>query len=62
MCFYYFCLQVIIVRNEEGGNLVVIVVLRGSTDSILDDLERVIDDGVNIYKVSLMYYFNFSRY
>jgi T-complex protein 1 subunit theta len=27
------------------------VVLRGSTDSILDDLERAVDDGVNTYKV-----------
>ncbi|KAF2288226.1 hypothetical protein GH714_005175 [Hevea brasiliensis] len=27
------------------------VVLRGSTDSILDDLERAVDDGVNNYKV-----------
>jgi T-complex protein 1 subunit theta len=26
------------------------VVLRGSTDSILDDLERAVDDGVNTYK------------
>lgn len=27
------------------------MVLRGSTDSILDDLERAVDDGVNAYKV-----------
>ena len=27
------------------------MVLRGSTDSILDDLERAVDDGVNTYKV-----------
>jgi len=43
--------QVTIVRNEEGGNSVCTVVLRGSTDSILDDLERAVDDGVNTYKV-----------
>jgi T-complex protein 1 subunit theta len=42
--------RVIIVRNEEGGNSVSTVVLRGSTDSILDDLERAVDDGVNTYK------------
>ena len=29
------------------------VVLRGSTDNVLDDLERAVDDGVNAYKVSL---------
>ncbi|XP_029128194.1 T-complex protein 1 subunit theta [Cajanus cajan] len=43
--------RVIIVKNEEGGNSVATVVLRGSTDSILDDLERAVDDGVNTYKV-----------
>ncbi|KAL8167155.1 hypothetical protein V2J09_008654 [Rumex salicifolius] len=41
---------VTIVKNEEGGNSVSSVVLRGSTDSILDDLERAVDDGVNTYK------------
>nr|XP_027108310.1 T-complex protein 1 subunit theta-like [Coffea arabica] len=40
--------KVTIVRNEEGGNSVSTVVLRGS--SILDDLERAVDDGVNTYK------------
>ncbi|XP_022719282.1 T-complex protein 1 subunit theta-like [Durio zibethinus] len=42
--------RVTVVRSEEGGNRVATVVLRGSTDSILDDLERAIDDGVNTYK------------
>jgi hypothetical protein len=39
------------VKNEVDGNSVATVVLRGSTDSILDDLERAVDDGVNTYKV-----------
>ncbi|CAL9230744.1 unnamed protein product [Arabidopsis halleri] len=42
--------RVTIARNEEGGNSISTVVLRGSTDSILDDLERAVDDGVNTYK------------
>ncbi|KAJ7971879.1 T-complex protein 1 subunit theta [Quillaja saponaria] len=42
--------RVTVVKNEEGGNSVTTVVLRGSTDSILDDLERAVDDGVNTYK------------
>ncbi|XP_021738265.1 T-complex protein 1 subunit theta-like [Chenopodium quinoa] len=42
--------RVTVVRNEEGGNSLTTVVLRGSTDSILDDLERAVDDGVNTYK------------
>ncbi|GAB2266798.1 T-complex protein 1 subunit theta [Dionaea muscipula] len=41
---------VTIVKNEEGGNSISTVVLRASTDSILDDLERAVDDGVNTYK------------
>ncbi|CAI0432753.1 unnamed protein product [Linum tenue] len=42
--------RVTIVRNEEGGNSISTLVLRGSTESILDDLERAVDDGVNTYK------------
>ncbi|CAI8595262.1 unnamed protein product [Vicia faba] len=42
--------RVTIVKNEVEGNSVSTVVLRGSTDSILDDLERAVDDGVNTYK------------
>ncbi|KAG4123175.1 hypothetical protein ERO13_D11G310200v2 [Gossypium hirsutum] len=42
--------RVTVVRSEDGGNKVATVVLRGSTDSILDDLERAVDDGVNTYK------------
>ncbi|KAL7605947.1 T-complex protein 1 subunit theta [Lactuca sativa] len=42
--------RVTVVRNEQGGNSVTTVLLRGSTDSILDDLERAVDDGVNTYK------------
>ena len=46
-------------KNEVDGNSVATVVLRGSTDSILDDLERAVDDGVNTYKV-LPLVFNIS--
>nr|ACJ85749.1 unknown [Medicago truncatula]AFK46409.1 unknown [Medicago truncatula] len=42
--------RVTIVKNEVDGNSAATVVLRGSTDSILDDLERAVDDGVNTYK------------
>ncbi|MBA0619341.1 hypothetical protein Godav_028529 [Gossypium davidsonii] len=42
--------RVTVVRSEDGGNKVATVVLRGSTDSLLDDLERAVDDGVNTYK------------
>ncbi|CAB4303682.1 unnamed protein product [Prunus armeniaca] len=42
--------KVTVVKNEEGGNSVSTVLLRGSTNSILDDLGRAVDDGVNAYK------------
>ncbi|KAI3802303.1 hypothetical protein L1987_30433 [Smallanthus sonchifolius] len=42
--------SVTVVRNEQGGNSVTTVLLRASTDSILDDLERNVNDGVNTYK------------
>eukprot|EP00850_Spirogloea_muscicola_P004739 SM000020S06089 [mRNA] locus=s20:955321:958889:- [translate_table: standard] len=42
--------KVVVVKNESGGNLVSTIVVRGSTDSVLDDIERAIDGGVNSYK------------
>lgn len=53
--YFVFINKVTVVKNEEGGNSVATVVLRGSTDSILDDLERAVDDGVNTYKVYVWY-------
>uniref|UniRef100_A0A0E0F6X7 Uncharacterized protein n=1 Tax=Oryza meridionalis TaxID=40149 RepID=A0A0E0F6X7_9ORYZ len=43
--------RVTVLKNEKGGKSVAIAVLRGSTDSILDDLGRAVDDGVNTYKM-----------
>ena len=42
--------RLIIVKNEQGGNLVSTMLLRESTDNILDDLEKTLEDGVNNYK------------
>lgn len=42
--------KVVVLKNESGGNLVATIITRGSTDCILDDVERAIDDGVNSYK------------
>ncbi|GMN25340.1 hypothetical protein TIFTF001_040701 [Ficus carica] len=38
------------VKGKMKVETLATVVLRGSTDSILDDLERAVDDGVNTYK------------
>eukprot|EP01024_Parvocaulis_polyphysoides_P041731 TRINITY_DN382_c0_g1_i1.p1 TRINITY_DN382_c0_g1~~TRINITY_DN382_c0_g1_i1.p1 ORF type:complete len:544 (-),score=96.41 TRINITY_DN382_c0_g1_i1:222-1853(-) len=40
----------VIVLQQEGSSISTIV-LRGSTDSILDDVERAADDAINCYRV-----------
>ena len=41
-----------VLRQDGETGAIATVVLRASTDNLLDDLERAIDDGVNSYKVS----------
>ena len=43
---------VVVLEQDASAGAVSTVVLRASTDQLLDDLERAIDDGVNTYKVS----------
>lgn len=40
----------IVFRNDKDENKMATIVLRGSTTSMLDDVERAIDDGVNTIK------------
>lgn len=40
-----------VLRQDSETGAIATVVLRSSTDNVLDDLERAIDDGVNSYKV-----------
>lgn len=42
--------QVTIFRQNKDDSAVSTLVVRGSTDNIMDDVERAIDDGVNVYK------------
>jgi T-complex protein 1 subunit theta len=41
---------VTIFRRDENENKLATIVLRGSTNSLLDDTERAVDDGVNTVK------------
>ena len=41
-----------VLRQDGATGAISTVVLRASTDNLLDDLERAVDDGVNAYKVS----------
>lgn len=43
--------QVILLEQDASAGAVSTVVLRASTEQLLDDLERAVDDGVNTYKV-----------
>jgi len=42
--------QVCVFRQGKEDSAVSTLVVRGSTDNIMDDVERAIDDGVNVYK------------
>lgn len=41
---------VVIFRNEGKESKISTIVIRGSTDNFMDDIERAIDDGVNTFK------------
>ncbi|XP_067848854.1 T-complex protein 1 subunit theta [Heptranchias perlo] len=43
--------QVVIFKHEKQDGAISTILIRGSTDNIMDDIERAIDDGVNIFKV-----------
>jgi len=42
--------QVTVFRQSKEDSAVSTLVVRGSTDNIMDDVERAVDDGVNVYK------------
>lgn len=42
--------SVVIFRNEGKDSRISTIVIRGSTDNFMDDIERAIDDGVNTFK------------
>jgi len=41
---------VVVFRQEAAESKIATVVVRGSTDNLMDDIERAIDDGVNNFK------------
>jgi T-complex protein 1 subunit theta len=42
--------NVILFTQKAGDSRVSTVVVRGSTDNIMDDIERTVDDGINTFK------------
>uniref|UniRef100_A0AAY5L569 T-complex protein 1 subunit theta n=1 Tax=Esox lucius TaxID=8010 RepID=A0AAY5L569_ESOLU len=43
--------QVVVFKHEKEDGAIATLVIRGSTDNLMDDIERAIDDGVNTFKV-----------
>ncbi|KAL5009680.1 hypothetical protein ScPMuIL_011985 [Solemya velum] len=41
---------VIVFKQDKEESAVATIVIRGSTDNIMDDIERAVDDGVNTFK------------
>ncbi|KAK4037386.1 hypothetical protein OUZ56_029423 [Daphnia magna] len=42
---------VVIFRQDEKESRIATIIVRGTTDNFLDDIERAIDDGINNFKV-----------
>uniref|UniRef100_A0A2D4FVK7 T-complex protein 1 subunit theta n=1 Tax=Micrurus corallinus TaxID=54390 RepID=A0A2D4FVK7_MICCO len=43
--------QVVVFKHEKEDGAISTIVIRGSTDNLMDDVERAIDDGINTFKV-----------
>jgi T-complex protein 1 subunit theta len=42
----------VVLQQDAALGSVATIVLRGSTEGFLDDVERAVDDGINAYKVN----------
>ncbi|VDO78861.1 unnamed protein product [Soboliphyme baturini] len=42
--------EITVFKQESSSSRVATIVIRGSSDNVMDDIERAIDDGVNAYK------------
>ena len=51
-------------RTNPKETRISTILIRGATPNLLDDVERAIDDGVNVYKVyySILYYYYYCIY
>ncbi|XP_064208681.1 T-complex protein 1 subunit theta-like isoform X1 [Anguilla rostrata] len=43
--------QVVVFKHEKEDGAISTLVIRGSTDNLMDDIERAVDDGVNTFKL-----------
>ncbi|XP_048219688.1 T-complex protein 1 subunit theta-like [Perognathus longimembris pacificus] len=42
--------QVVVFKHEEEDGAISTLILRGSTDNLMDDIEKAVDDGVNTFE------------
>ena len=49
-CLHYNLLLSPPTHSDQEGSRISTVVVRGSTDNIMDDVERAVDDGINTFK------------
>lgn len=49
--FYYVLIWRCDLILDLEESVILIIVIRGFIENVMDDIERVIDDGVNIFKV-----------
>lgn len=42
--------SVVVFTQDSTENAISTIIIRGSTDNIMDDIERAVDDGVNNFK------------
>ena len=49
VCKVHTIMHFVLTEKEDGA--IATMVLRGSTDNLMDDIERAVDDGVNTFKV-----------
>ncbi|XP_042313063.1 T-complex protein 1 subunit theta isoform X1 [Sceloporus undulatus] len=43
--------QVVVFKHDKEDGAISTIVIRGSTENLMDDVERAVDDGVNTFKV-----------
>ena len=49
-CFLFLKPHGLSCPKEKEDSSIATIIIRGSTDSIMDDIERVLDDGINTFK------------
>ena len=42
---------------EEEESAISTIIVRGSTDNVMDDIERALDDGINTFKALTKVYY-----